>query len=71
MNKAKVVFEKIALSNKLIFAAAKKSKKLVKSLTGGRYKPKSFEEFGKIQAHWHKKMSQRDFFNSVVSKIKG
>ena len=71
MDRAKLVFEKLALSPKFISLTAKKSRRLVKSLTGINYKPKSFKEFRKIQDHWHRKMSQRDFFNSAVKKLKG
>jgi hypothetical protein len=71
MNKAEVVFEKIALSAKFIKAVEKKSTKVVKRLTGVNYKPRSFEEFRKIQDHWYRKMDQLSFFNRAVKKLKG
>lgn len=70
MNKAEIVFNKIALSSELIFIAAKKSRKLVKSLTDTHYKPKSFEEFRKIQDIWSRKMDQRNFLEEATSKLK-
>ena len=70
MNKAEIVFEKLALSNTLILETAKKSRKFVKSITGSDYRPKSFEEFRKIQDHWSRKINQRDFFERSVKGSK-
>lgn len=70
MNKAEAVFEKIALSPKLLHRAGEKARKVAKSLTGSNYKPKSFEEFRVIQDRWSRKMVQRDFLENAASKVK-
>jgi hypothetical protein len=69
MNKAQVVFEKIATSDRKIYLSELGSKKLVDDLTNSRKKYNSFQEKHKQFKTYMRKLKQRDFFESVAKNL--
>ena len=69
MNKAEVVFEKLATSDRKIYLSELGSKKLVDKITGSRKKYNSFEEKHKMFKTLMRKLKQRDFFEGVAKNL--
>jgi hypothetical protein len=66
--KAETVFEKLALSTRTVALAAERSEGLLKTLTGSKYKPKSFEEARFLKDRWFRKLKQRDALTEAANK---